>query len=512
MHIFQLAHMNARARWWVCVSAILSAVDTMLTVASGVLVGTLIARAVEPANRSEFLSHQLPSEYPYRLFWWLVLVVVVRALVSWTKTRLGDAAADSVVSTLRAQTLRHLVHQDPHRINRSYWHTILTHGLDSFRPYVTGFLPAAMASALSTPIALGAVAWLDVPSALWAGGTIPLIPFFMWLVGTLTQSRTERKLKDLSRLNDQLVDLVAGLPTLVAHGRQYDPEKEVRRLATTHKRSTMDVLKLAFLSTFVLEFIATLSVALVAVNIGFRLLGGHISLAKGLAILIIVPEVYAPLREVGARFHAAQDGVSALAAIRSELESSPPPRPTVPDQGHGPDSGLEVVLDHYSCEGRDGIHPHDLSAKARPGEITVLVGQNGSGKSTALMAVLGLGSGSGTAGVRNANGALSREEVWKRTAFLPQRPVITEGSIGDTSHLSLGQRQKESFRRLVPGKTLVVLDEPTAHLDEQSAKEMIHELRDLSAGGATVLVASHDPLVRCAADRVYDVGAIRDES
>lgn len=172
-------------------SAILSAVDTMLTVASGVLVGTLIARAVEPANRSEFLSHQLPSEYPYRLFWWLVLVVVVRALVSWTKTRLGDAAADSVVSTLRAQTLRHLVHQDPHRINRSYWHTILTHGLDSFRPYVTGFLPAAMASALSTPIALGAVAWLDVPSALWAGGTIPLIPFFMWLVGTLTQSRTE---------------------------------------------------------------------------------------------------------------------------------------------------------------------------------------------------------------------------------------------------------------------------------------------------------------------------------
>ena len=508
MHIFQLAHLSSRARWWVYVSAFLSVVDTVLTVVSGIAVGTLIARAVEPVNRHETMSHHLPSEYPYALFGWLALVVVLRVLVSWARTRLGDAAADSVVSTLRRRLIDHLAHEDPHRVNRSYWHTILTHGLDSFRPYITGFLPAAMASALSTPLVLVAIAWLDFPSALWAAGTIPLIPFFMWLGGTLTQSRTERKLKDLSRLNDQLVDLVAGLPTLVAHGRQHDPEHEVRRLASTHKRSTMDVLKLAFLSTFVLEFIATLSVALVAVNIGFRLLGGHISLATGLAILIIVPEVYSPLRDVGTRFHAAQGGITALNAVRTELNSPSPPRPLLPDCDHVSGGGLEVVLDNYSCEGRDGIRPHALSARARPGNLTVLAGPNGSGKSTALMAVLGLGSGSGTAGVCGPDGALPREEVWKNTAFLPQRPVLTEGTMGDTSHLSLGQRQKESFRRSVPGKKLLVLDEPTAHLDEQSAQEMIKDLADLSARGATVLVASHDPLMCEAADRVYDVEAI----
>ena len=247
---------------------------------------------------------------------------------------------------------------------------------------------------------------------------------------------------------------------------------------------------------------------MVAVNIGFRLLEGHISLATGLAILIIVPEVYSPLRDVGKRFHAAQDGITALNAVLTELDSPSPPRPLLPECGHVSDGGLDVVLDNYSCEGRDGIRPHALSARARPGNITVLSGPNGSGKSTALMAVLGLGSGSGIAGVCGADGALPPELVWKNTAFLPQRPVLTEGTMGDTSHLSLGQRQQESFRRLVPGKTLIVLDEPTAHLDELSAKEMIRDLADLATRGATVLVASHDPLMYEAADRVYDLGAI----
>ena len=141
MHIFQLAHLNSRSRRWVYVSAILSVVDTVLTVVSGITVGTLVARAVEPVNRHEMMSHHLPSEYPYALFGWLVLVVVLRVLVSGARTRLGDSAADSVVSTLRHRLLDHLVHQDPHHVNRPYWHTILTHGLDSFRPYVTGFFP-----------------------------------------------------------------------------------------------------------------------------------------------------------------------------------------------------------------------------------------------------------------------------------------------------------------------------------------------------------------------------------
>ena len=546
----QLLQVSAPARRWVLLSAALSVAGVGLSIAAGLLLGHLVAGVLggeaplgqvapgageaQPGGIGQFAQRLDPA-----LLAWLVAVAVLRALVAWAQSRLGDSAADTVLAELRRCGLAALTHRDPRTVDVAQFRSLLTSGLDAFRPYLTGFLPAAVATFLSTPIALAAIWFQDRSSALIAAVTIPLIPFFMWLVGLLTAGRTERKLADMALLSDQLLDLAAGLPTLTAHGQQLAPTSEVERLARSHQRSTMGVLRIAFLSGMVLEFLATLSVALVAVNIGFRLLGGEMSLAAGLAVLIIVPEVYAPIREVGSRFHDAQDGAAAASAVLGALDGAGVPADEDASAAQAPPAaapqGLRVVFENYSAPGRDGARPAGLSGQAEPGKITVLRGDNGAGKSTALLAALGLAGGTGSArveaaaaapaatgapqddhesnssgedrsGGRNVEPAVwAGQTLWQRTAYLPQRPVLDEAAIGDTSQLSLGQRQRRAFAEQVPGKQLLILDEPTAHLDSANADLMIGKLRAAAEGGATVLAASHDPLLIAAADRVIDV-------
>lgn len=337
----------------------------------------------------------------------------------------------------------------------------------------------------------------------------------MWLVGTLTQGRTERRLRDLSLLSDQLLDLIAGLPTLRSVERQGDTVQEVNRLSARHTDSTMGVLRIAFLSSFVLEFLATLSVALMAVGIGFRLLDGSMTLAAGLTVLVIAPDVYSPIREVGTRFHDAQDGLAATDRILALLAAEPPAPCRQKEQkkvipgAHAPAAtGIVVEFDRLSVAGRDGLTPHDLSATARPGELTVLAGPNGSGKSTALLALLGIVTDGveGHAAVTAHGRELSGTDLWAQTAYLPQRPVLDPTSIGDFAELSLGQRQRVAMRReLARDRWLIVCDEPTAHLDQERAQDLIDELRAQAHAGKTVLIASHDPLVLAAADNVVEV-------
>ena len=546
----QLLQVSAPARRWVLLSAALSVAGVGLSIAAGLLLGHLVAGVLggeaplgqvapgageaQPGGIGQFAKRLDPA-----LLAWLVAVAVLRAIVAWAQSRLGDSAADTVLAELRRCGLAALTHRDPRTVDVAQFRSLLTSGLDAFRPYLTGFLPAAVATFLSTPIALAAIWFQDRSSALIAAVTIPLIPFFMWLVGLLTAGRTERKLADMALLSDQLLDLAAGLPTLTAHGQQLAPTSEVERLARSHQRSTMGVLRIAFLSGMVLEFLATLSVALVAVNIGFRLLGGEMSLAAGLAVLIIVPEVYAPIREVGSRFHDAQDGAAAASAVLGALDGAGVPADEDASAAQAPPAaapqGLRVVFENYSAPGRDGARPAGLSGQAEPGKITVLRGDNGAGKSTALLAALGLAGGTGSArveaaaaapaatgapqdahesnssgedrsGGRNVEPAVwAGQTLWQRTAYLPQRPVLDEAAIGDTSQLSLGQRQRRAFAEQVPGKQLLILDEPTAHLDSANADLMIGKLRAAAEGGATVLAASHDPLLIAAADRVIDV-------
>lgn len=497
----RLLRLSRPARRWVGVAAFLSAAAAITTICAGFLIGHITAGIIEG-----------PTPSP-TLFIALGVAATLRGLIAWARHRFGHIAAIDVVTDLRARTLRSLALRDPRTLDRAHWRTILSSGIEGLVPYLTGFLPALAATFIATPAALAVIFYVDAPSALIALITLPLIPLFMWLVGTLTQGRTEKRLRDLAVLSEQMLDLVAGLPTLKAFRRTHAPAKEIERLSHAHHRSTMQVLKIAFLSGFVLEFLATLSVALVAVGIGFRLIDGSITLAAGLTVLVIIPEVYNPVREVGSRFHDAQDGLVAAHEVLSEIERPRPQAPTAstlpPHAAPSSDRGIVVNFDRLSVHGRDGTRPKNLCGTAQPGQITVLAGPNASGKSTALLVLLGIT----TEGVNGHAVAYGPEPIevpklWQRVSYLPQRPALSPALVGEAAELSLGQRQRVAFaRELERERELLILDEPTAHLDEGNARIMLQRLRKAADSGVTVLLASHDPLVLDAADHIIEVNS-----
>ncbi|BAU95527.1 ABC transporter ATPase/permease CydD [Corynebacterium suranareeae] len=493
----RLLRLSPATRRWIFLAGILTALKTLSTVAMGLLIGQMTAGIIETPG----------SSLPRTELIALAIAVGARGVLAWAQDRFAERASTQVTVDLREKTLRHLAHSDPRTIDQALWRTRLTSGLDGLGPYLTGFFPALAATIIATPVMLAVVGWLDVGSMIIAIITLPLIPVFMWLVGTLTAGRTEQRLHDLAVLSGQLLDLIAGLPTLRAFRRHQDMATQVKRLSSQHASSTMSVLKIAFLSSFVLEFLATLSVALVAVGIGFRLLSGDLTLAIGLTVLVIIPEVYAPIRDVGTRFHDAQDGLVATDEVLKLL--STPLLIDAPStlNRRSLAGGLEVSVEKLRAEGRDGPRPADLSFIASPGQLTVLWGPNGSGKSTALLAVLGLATEgiSGEISVKDASGQEFKDSsLWEHCTYLPQRPVIDPESVSDYAELSLGQRQRLALKREL-GATLLLLDEPTAHLDPENAAIMIKQLQEEARQGTTVLAVSHDPLLRAAADKVVEV-------
>ena len=527
---------SAPMRRWIISSGLLTALGSAATIAMGILIGTTVSDTLEAANTlANPAALATPEAVGTTGTTWetlkaplvlLLLCALIRVGVAWALARFGQSAAAEVIAQLREEALVAVATSDPRNIDTSYWRTMLTVGINGLSAYISGFLPALVATAISTPIALAAVAWLDFPSFLIAVVTLPLIPLFMWLVGKLTEGRTEERLRDIGVVRGQIFDLIQGLPTLHAHGMAQAPEKEIEKLSKAHQRSSMAVLRIAFLSGMVLEFLATISVALVAVGIGFRLLDGDMPLAAGLSVLIIIAEVYGPVRAVGTRFHDAQDGLVASSAVldlietRSEVDAtdnhSTGAQPSNKQRTAQtlPSAGLVTVeVRNFSAPGRDGRCPRDLSFSAHPGEIVVLTGENGVGKSTALLAIAGIVTDNleGTLSVRfNGQGdgrPLAPEERMSLCTWLPARPVLDSAAVGDNSGLSLGQRHRVALREelSLADRPLVLLDEPTAHLDEISASEVMADIRQRAREGATVVISSHDPLVIAAADQVVEV-------
>lgn len=507
----KLFKLSAPAWRWVIFAGALTAASTGATIALGLAIGTITAQVLGEATPNWTLFALIATA-----------AVFVRVACSYALVRFGQSAGARVATDLRSRALRALALRDPRTVDTAHWRALLSVGLDGVAVYVAEFLPALVAAALATPMALAAVAWLDLPSFAIAVVTLPLIPLFMWLVGRLTEGRTERRLADIGTVRGQILDLVIGLPTLKAHNMADAPSEEIKRLSARHRKSTMEVLRIAFLSAAVLEFLATLSIALIAVGIGFRLLGGHMTLATGLAVLIIAPEIYGPVRQVGQRFHAAQDGVVAATEVTELLDKDAGQTPnstgtaseTMEEVDEGTSSSSvpnapTVVFERLSAPGRDGVRPSELSAIARPGTVTVLAGPNGVGKTTALLAVAGIVHEGlkGSVTIRDGQRILRDQDLLRRIAWLPQRPVLDAATVGDNSRRSLGQRQREALRRELADDTrdLVLLDEPTAHLDTDSAQSMIRLLRARARRGATVIATSHDPLLIAAADGVVEV-------
>ena len=444
----------------------------------------------------------------------LVAVVFARVVLVWVQERLAHRAGTKVISELREAVVDHASSMGPRWLATGKGAevvTTVTRGLDGLLPYFVRYLPQLMLAATVTPLMLVVVLGLDWLSALIAALTLPLVPLFMILVGLVTRDRSKRHLEAMERLGARTLDLIAGVPTLRALGRARGPATRVRDLGNAARKATMGSLRIAFMSGFVLELLTTLSVAIVAVTLGFRLLDGNVSIETALAVLILAPEVYLPLRNVGTHFHASADGMAAADGALNLLDQEPV-RVGTPGGLAVSLETLPLVVDSVSVATPDGtrLAPSGLTFTAAPGSLTVLRGPNGEGKSTALLAIAGLlrpDAGSVRAGHGDAAVDLADADAdaWTaQCAWVPQRPEL--GIEGRS--LSLGQRQLLAYdHALTSGRSVFLLDEPTAHLDGEARERLVARLVTAAREGITVVAATHDPLVIAAADQVIDVRA-----
>jgi thiol reductant ABC exporter CydD subunit/thiol reductant ABC exporter CydC subunit len=447
--------------------------------------------------------------------------VVARALLGWATQVVAARAAAGAKEELRAMLLDRALAHGPEWLaarGPAELTSLATKGLDALDGYFTSYLPALVTAAV-VPAGIGAVILLaDWPSAVVIALTVPLVPVFAVLVGLRTRDRVRTSVRTTQRLSGHLLELVRALPVLSAFGRAHQQADAVRRVSESHRRASLATLRLAFASALVLELVATLSVALVAVLIGLRLVSGDLGLAVGLFVLILAPECYLPLRAAGAAHHAAEDGLEAVrgvGSISAALEDVP--APAEPGRAE-PFRSVEVR--GLRVRRRDGHAPDGMSFTARAGEIVRLDGPSGSGKSTAFGVVLGF--------VQPDAGSVTVDGVERRVpraaiAWVPQRPAFAAATVaGELSlldedletvktvarqavcahlldrpiiALSTGERQRVAVARALlrvrHGARLLLLDEPTAHLDPDTAARVMAAVHATAAGGVAVVIAGH---------------------
>jgi thiol reductant ABC exporter CydD subunit len=478
----------------------------------------------------------------------LLCVVLARAFVVWLTQVAASHGAVRAKSQLRTALLERTAEQAAEPpADAGELATLATRGIDALDEYFARYLPQCALAVIAPLAVLAAVASQDWISALVIAVTLPLIPLFMALVGASTRERMERQFRVLQRLASHFLDAVAGLQTLKVFGRAKAQVAAVGEITDRYRRVAIATLRISFLSSLILELVALISVALVAVEIGLRLMGGSLGFHTALFVLVLVPEAYLPLRRLGASYHASAEGVSAAAQVSAQLERPrevPHARAEVPDP-----SSNELVLERLTVIRPAREHPvlDALSLTIEPQEVVAITGPSGAGKSTLLGVILGL--------VRPAAGTLriggiALDELdlasWRaRIAWVPQRPHVFAGSVAENirlgrpqasrgelaraaaaaglgevlsgrrgldtvlgdrgAGLSAGERQRIALARVfVRDAPLLLLDEPTASLDGETEEVVLEAVRELLPGRTTVIVA-HRPSLVALADRVFSL-------
>jgi ATP-binding cassette subfamily C protein CydCD len=511
----------------------------------------------------------------------LALVAVARAASAWGTNALAHRASAAAKAQLRGALLARVVALGPAwrrgasssgaGRDSAALTQLATTGLDGLDGYFTSYLPALVLGAFAPLTVLAVITAADPLSGATVALTLPLVPLFGAFIGMVAGRHAAARWRALASLAHHFHDVVAGLPTLRAFGRAGAQRTQIAKVTGEYRRATMATLRLAFASSLALELIATMSVALVATEIGLRLDYGHLVLRTGLFILILAPEAYLPLRTLGAQFHATADGLAAAEKVFEILEtpacvSAPAP---VSDTRSWPGSAdrrpaaatIRVSNVSVRHEGRAGFAPAGATFTVVPGRLTVLTGPSGCGKTTLLSALLGFaepatgtitprpGHGPVPAGslptvIQNGRTVPADPSVTTLAAgWLPQDPTLFAGTVADNirlgwpdapdeavaaaaadaalddvdlardlgergTGLSSGQRRRVALARaLLPGAALLLLDEPTAGLDSGREATVIATLRRRAAAGDAVVAVTHRPALIAAADEVADLAA-----
>ena len=482
----------------------------------------------------------------------LIAVFVARIILSYFTEWLGAIASSRMRNELRLQLLNKALTSGAGTVNEmgsTQLSVLATRGINNLDGYFAKFIPQLFIASI-VPVIVGAtIASEDLQSGIIVLLTIPLIPIFGIMIGRYTAAATMKRWKSLEILSGYFADLLKGMRTLKVYGRAHLQTEKLKAVGAEYQEETMRVLKISFLSSLALELIATLSVALLAVSIGLRLVSGSLSLSVGLFILIISPEVYWPIRQVAGYFHAAADGIAAFNQIYAILDMNEV-------VGSVEISDISAISwSSITIEYPDRTSIHIPAGQIKSGEFQALIGASGSGKSTLVKILLGfLVPTSGEISVSTSQGTFPLEDINPISlraliSWLPQEPHFAIGTISQTLRqvspaasdrdlaqllndvglelgdlnrglatelgklqqgLSVGQLRKIGLARAIAKKApVLILDEPSASIDDAS-EEIISQLVQREASlGRIVLVISHRPVLADAAHTTIDMARAR---
>ena len=514
-----------------------SVVVGLLTAGLLILQAGLLARAISHV----FRERALPENWGVILAG-LAAVFAGRAVLTWLNETVAQRSAASVKSQLRRDVLSaRLARPRDSATSSASMIKVVTTGLDDLDGYFSKYLPQLGLAATVPFLVGGAILLTDWQSAIIVAFTLPLIPIFMALVGWTTETATKKSFAVADRLANHFADLIEGLPTLQAFARARAQRRGVELGEEKYRGATMRVLYVSFLSALALELLASLSVAVVAVTVGFRLVYGDVGFETALFVLILVPEAFLPVRQVGVHFHDSADGAAAADAAFTFIDagaitsgSSPVP------------ADLRIRFEDvgYTYPGGDSPALAGFNLTIEPGEVLAVRGTSGGGKSTALALLMGfLHADSGRVSVGGADLTELDQRAWRRElAWVAQEPGMLNGTVADNvllghpgaseqdvamalhdaganfdgtksvgddgEGLSAGERRRVALARALlrirlGGAKLLVLDEPTAGLDSSTEAAAIEAVR---ASGVGAVIVTHRPAVMAAADRVVELG------
>ncbi|MDF2561938.1 MAG: thiol reductant exporter subunit CydD [Microbacterium sp.] len=535
------------ARGFLAASALIGVVQTAVVIVFAWLLTDAVTGAISGRDVASSLL-------------WLLLTALLRGLLIAASDAAGTRAAAKTGMQLRSALISAVGRLGPAWLaqrNQTALAVTAGHGLEALDAYFARYIPQLVLTVIATPVLVAVMWWQDWPSGLTAIITLPLIPLFLILIGMATRTVQMRQWQTLQRLAARFADTVQGLSTLRLFGRDRRAADRIEVTADEYRRETMKVLRFSFLSGFAMELLASIAVALIAVSVGFRLLSGDLTLEVGLFVLLLAPEAFLPIRQVGVQFHAAAEGVAATEDVFEVLDAA---RARVQMQDGSTDAGgiavrspdiREPVLQVRTAEPGvlevEGLRVRELppvSFTAEPGTITLIEGPSGAGKSSLLAALRGAADFDGTAAFDGHDLRALSPSAW--LAWAGQTPGLMRGTVaanvalGDPapdvdriraaldeacaegidpalelgvqgSGLSGGQAQRVAvaralYRQASDPSRVLALDEPSSALDPDTEHRLWRSLRARADAGATILLVSHRRTARDIADQVVALG------